>query len=94
MVSFSGLFSLASGPFLAVPPSISNSWNLPLGLREGHGGWSLPYKQEMGDRNASGVFPGGSVAKNHPAMQEIWVRSLIREDPTCCGATKPVHPNY
>ena len=25
-------------------------------------------------------------------MQETWVRSLI-QDPTCCGATKPAHPN-
>ena len=27
-------------------------------------------------------------------MQGTWVRSLVREDPTCCGATKPVHQNY
>ena len=29
-------------------------------------------------------FPGGSVVKNPPAMQELqetWVRSLVREDP-------------
>ena len=26
-------------------------------------------------------FPGGSVVKNLPAMQEIWVRSLGFEDP-------------
>ena len=26
-------------------------------------------------------FPGGSVAKNPPAMQERWVRSLGQEDP-------------
>ena len=26
-------------------------------------------------------------------MQETRVRSLIREDPTCCGATKPMHHN-
>ena len=26
-------------------------------------------------------------------MQETWLRSLIQEDPTCCGATKPVCPN-
>ena len=26
-------------------------------------------------------FPGGSVVKNLPAMQETWVRSLGREDP-------------
>ena len=25
-------------------------------------------------------------------MQGTWVRSLVREDPTCCGATKPVCP--
>ena len=25
-------------------------------------------------------FPGGSVVKNPPAMQEMWVRSLGRED--------------
>ena len=27
-------------------------------------------------------------------MQETQVRSLIREDPTCHEATKPVRPNY
>ena len=26
-------------------------------------------------------FPGGSVVKNLPAMQETWIRSLGREDP-------------
>ena len=26
-------------------------------------------------------FPGGSAVENPPAMQEIWVRSLGREDP-------------
>ena len=26
-------------------------------------------------------FPGGSVVKNPPAMQEIWVWSLGQEDP-------------
>ena len=26
-------------------------------------------------------FPGGSVVKNPPAMQETWVRSLDQEDP-------------
>ena len=23
-------------------------------------------------------------------MQGTWIRALVREDPTCCGATKPV----
>ena len=27
-------------------------------------------------------------------MQGTWVRALVREDPTCCGATKPVRHNY
>ena len=27
-------------------------------------------------------------------MQGTWVRSLVREDPTCCRATKPVCHNY
>ena len=31
--------------------------------------------------------------KNPPAHEETWVQSLIREDPTCNGATKPVCHN-
>ena len=27
-------------------------------------------------------------------MQGTWVRALVREDPTCHGATKPMHHNY
>ena len=27
-------------------------------------------------------------------MQGTHVRSLVRDDPTCCGATKPVRHNY
>ena len=27
-------------------------------------------------------------------MQGTWVRGLVREDPTCGGATKAVHHNY
>ena len=39
-------------------------------------------------------FPGGAVVKNLPANAGDTVRSLVREDPTCRGATKPVHHNY
>ena len=40
-------------------------------------------------------FPGGSVVKNlFVSMQETWVQSLIWEDPTCQGATKPVCHKY
>ena len=27
-------------------------------------------------------------------MQGTWVRALVREDPTCRGATKPLYHNY
>ena len=30
----------------------------------------------------------------HLPMQGTWIRSLIQEDPTCCGATKPWCHNY
>ncbi|KAJ8794285.1 hypothetical protein J1605_003242 [Eschrichtius robustus] len=30
----------------------------------------------------------------HLPMQGTWVRDLVREDPTCHGATKPVCHNY
>ena len=39
-------------------------------------------------------FPGGAVVKNRLPMQGTRVRSLVQEDPTCCGATKPVCHNY
>ena len=43
--------------------------------------------------NLSG-FPGDSVVKNLPPVQETWVPSLIWEDSTCHGAPKPVCHNY
>ena len=39
-------------------------------------------------------FPGGAVAENLPANAGIRVQALVREDPTCCGATKPMRHNY
>ena len=39
-------------------------------------------------------FPGGAVVKNPPAYAGDMVRSLVREDPTFSGATKPVCHNY
>ena len=41
-----------------------------------------------------GHFPGGAVVKNPPANAGTRVRALAREDPTCRGATKPMHHNY
>ena len=53
-------------------------------------------------------FPVGTVVKNPPTRTSLgaqwlrihlptkgtWVRALVREDPTCRGATKPVRHNY
>ena len=40
-------------------------------------------------------FPGGAVVKNPPANAGNMGSSvLVREDPTCRGATKPVCHNY
>ena len=42
-------------------------------------------------------FPGSLGApwwRIHLPRQEIWVQSLIWEDPTCRRATKPVHHSY
>ena len=36
-------------------------------------------------------FPGGTVVKSPPANAGD---TVVREDPTCRGAMKPVHHNY
>ena len=38
-------------------------------------------------------FPGGAVVKNPPANAGDTAQALVREDPTCHGATKPVSHN-
>ena len=39
-------------------------------------------------------FPGGAVVENLPANAGDMGRALVWEDPTCCGATRPVSHNY
>ena len=39
------------------------------------------------------TFRTSLVDKNLPPMQETWARSLVREDSTCHGATKPACHN-
>ena len=50
----------------------------------------------LGGGWVGGCFPDGSVVKNPPVkpMQETLVQSLVQEDHTCYGATKPVRHNY
>ena len=40
---------------------------------------TVAYNVQIGRR--TGGFPGGSVVRNLPAVQDTWVRSLGREDP-------------
>ena len=40
------------------------------------------------------AFPGGTVERTHLLMQGTQVGSLVGEDSTCCGATKPMSHNY
>ena len=39
-------------------------------------------------------FPCGTVVKNPPANAGARIRSLVREDPICCRAAKPMSHNY
>ena len=39
-------------------------------------------------------YPAGPVVKNSPCNAGDAGQSLVREDPTCHGATKPMHHNY
>ena len=61
----------------------------------------------MGSWRATLKCDGGQNLKNPPwaslvaqwlrirlPMQGTRVRALVQEDPTCCGATKPVSHNY
>ena len=39
-------------------------------------------------------FPGGSAGRIHLSVRGTRVQSLVREDPTCHRATKPMYYNY
>ena len=56
-----------------------------------------PLEQIMGYTNYKELERASLVAqwlRIHLPMQETGVRALVQEDPTCRGATKPVHHNY
>ena len=40
------------------------------------------------NQNITGDFPSGTVVKNPPANAQVW------EDPTFCGATKPMRHKH
>ena len=41
-----------------------------------------------------GASPVAQWLRIHLPMQGTWVRALVREDPICRGATKPMRHNY
>ena len=45
-------------------------------------------------RNHFWDFLGGTVLRICLPMQGTQVRALVREDPTCCRAAKPMRHNY
>ena len=53
-----------------------------MGLGLQHGDLGKGYKQVSNtNRTQTSGFPGGSVVKNLPAVQETWARSLGQDDP-------------
>ena len=65
---------------------------------EGRGNWG---KSSVLEGNIKESFKGAERAslvaqwlRIRLPMQGTRVRALVREDPTCCGATKPAHHNY
>ena len=64
---------------------------------EGAGGRGTHVKNNSGDPDSSKLFRTSLVVqwlRIHLPMQGTRVWALIREDPTCRGATKPVHHNF
>ena len=61
-------------------------------ILEQMGRWLLPMALVLVD--LSKRASGGSVVRTLLPMQETWVQSLIQEDPTCPGTTKPVRHRY
>ena len=50
-------------------------------------------REKLLKKNRQG-FPGGTVVGNPPANAGDTGRALVREDPTCRGATKPASHNH
>ena len=57
--------------------------------------YDMMLSEKVGYKN---VCPGTSLVEQwlriHLPMQGTQVQALVQEDPTCRGATKPVHHNY
>ena len=51
-------------------------------------------KNKKHEEENQGTSLAAQWLRIHLPMQGTQVRALVREDPTCCGATKPVCQNY
>ncbi|XP_068413159.1 zinc finger and SCAN domain-containing protein 16 isoform X2 [Eschrichtius robustus] len=51
-------------------------------------------EQESGEPQRNGTSPVAQWLKNPPVNARTRIRTLVRGDPTCHGATKPVHHVY
>ena len=60
--------------------------------------WMVHFKNGKKKKKKKMVHSGPSLVAQwlriHLPVQKTWVQSLVREDPTCQGATKPPHHNY
>ena len=76
------------GPHLSKQPlAFGSPTDEPWGQGQ-RAGWGSTYQNEAG---ASLV---AQWLRIHLPMQETQVRALVREDPTCRGAAKPVRHNH
>ena len=50
--------------------------------------------KQLESKYSSRDFPGVQWLRIRLPMQGTWVQSLAQENPTCHGATKPMHCNY
>ena len=52
------------------------------------------HHQHVNSRIVGRVSLVAQWLRNHLLIQVTWIRALVWEDPTCHGATKPVHHKY
>ena len=51
-------------------------------------------KRQLNLKKEKGISLVAQWLRIRLPMQGTRVRALVREDPTCCGATKPMRHNY
>ena len=66
--------------------------NTQMGLKESSEGKTVVRKKKT--KNQSRASLVAQWLRIRLPMQGTWVRALVREDPTCRGAAKPVRRNY